>query len=99
MHARKGNEVNSNDILTLPLCWYSYFEAVDRIAAPDYTPTDQDVLRSRVKTTGIAESMFHIGELSYRIFDVGGQRSERKKWSKPLHSSLDEFLSTYPNNL
>ncbi|KAI8801505.1 guanine nucleotide binding protein, alpha subunit [Cladochytrium replicatum] len=57
-----------------------YFEAIDRIAAPNFTPTDQDVLRSRVKTTGITESSFHIGDLTYRMFDVGGQRSERKKW-------------------
>ncbi|KAJ1552421.1 guanine nucleotide-binding protein subunit alpha, partial [Nowakowskiella sp. JEL0078] len=47
---------------------------------PDFVPTDQDVLRSRVKTTGITETTFHIGELNYRLFDVGGQRSERKKW-------------------
>ncbi|KAI9348452.1 guanine nucleotide binding protein, alpha subunit [Zopfochytrium polystomum] len=57
-----------------------YFDAIDRIGAPDFLPTDQDVLRSRVKTTGITETTFHIGELSYRLFDVGGQRSERKKW-------------------
>ncbi|KAJ3085422.1 guanine nucleotide-binding protein subunit alpha [Quaeritorhiza haematococci] len=57
-----------------------YFESIDRIAAPDYLPTDQDVLRSRVKTTGITETTFHIGDLTYRMFDVGGQRSERKKW-------------------
>ncbi|KAJ3268427.1 guanine nucleotide-binding protein subunit alpha [Borealophlyctis nickersoniae] len=57
-----------------------YFESIDRIAAPDYVPTDQDVLRSRVKTTGITETHFHIGDLTYRMFDVGGQRSERKKW-------------------
>jgi len=43
-------------------------------------PSDQDVLRSRVKTTGITETTFQIGELKYRMFDVGGQRSERKKW-------------------
>ncbi|KAJ5511812.1 Heterotrimeric G-protein alpha subunit [Penicillium expansum] len=43
-------------------------------------PTDQDVLRSRVKTTGITETTFIIGDLTYRMFDVGGQRSERKKW-------------------
>lgn len=43
-------------------------------------PNDQDVLRSRVKTTGITETTFIIGELTYRMFDVGGQRSERKKW-------------------
>ena len=45
-----------------------------------YLPTDQDILRSRVKTTGITETMFVVGELTYRLFDVGGQRSERKKW-------------------
>ncbi|OJJ80911.1 guanine nucleotide-binding protein subunit alpha gpaA [Aspergillus glaucus CBS 516.65] len=57
-----------------------YFDAVERIAQPDYLPTDQDVLRSRVKTTGITETTFIIGDLTYRMFDVGGQRSERKKW-------------------
>jgi len=33
-----------------------------------------------VKTTGIVESSFKVGDLTYRLFDVGGQRSERKKW-------------------
>lgn len=59
---------------------YSYFDSIQRIGAPGYLPTDQDVLRSRVKTTGITESHFQIGELKYKLFDVGGQRSERKKW-------------------
>ncbi|GAA5803783.1 hypothetical protein HPULCUR_009268 [Helicostylum pulchrum] len=53
---------------------------MDRIGDVNYIPTDQDVLRSRVKTTGITETTFVIGELTYRMFDVGGQRSERKKW-------------------
>ncbi|CAG8905712.1 unnamed protein product [Penicillium salamii] len=57
-----------------------YFDSIERIAQPDYLPTDQDVLRSRVKTTGITETTFIIGDLTYRMFDVGGQRSERKKW-------------------
>lgn len=57
-----------------------YFESIDRIADPDYLPSNQDVLRSRVKTTGITETTFKIGDLTYRMFDVGGQRSERKKW-------------------
>ncbi|KAF2626976.1 G protein alpha subunit [Macroventuria anomochaeta] len=57
-----------------------YFDSIDRIAAPDYTPNDQDVLRSRLKTTGITETTFIIGNLIYRMFDVGGQRTERKKW-------------------
>lgn len=27
-----------------------------------------------------SETHFQIGELKYKLFDVGGQRSERKKW-------------------
>jgi len=48
--------------------------------SPAYLPSDQDILRSRLKTTGITETVFDLGELTYRMFDVGGQRSERKKW-------------------
>ncbi|KAK4706056.1 hypothetical protein P7C70_g140, partial [Phenoliferia sp. Uapishka_3] len=58
----------------------SYFDSISRIGQHGYLPSDQDVLRSRVKTTGITETNFEIGELKYRMFDVGGQRSERKKW-------------------
>lgn len=58
----------------------SFFDLIDRIGSPDYSPTNQDVLRARVKTTGISETIFDIGELQYRMLDVGGQRSERKKW-------------------
>jgi len=57
-----------------------YFDSIGRIGQANYLPSDQDVLRSRVKTTGITETSFQIGELRYRLFDVGGQRSERKKW-------------------
>jgi len=58
----------------------SFFESLDRLFAKDYIPTDQDILRSRLKTTGITETVFELGTLTYRMFDVGGQRSERKKW-------------------
>ena len=59
---------------------FSYFESIDRLSSPDYVPNEQDVLRSRVKTTGITETKFAVDQLMYRMFDVGGQRSERKKW-------------------
>ncbi|KAF9404199.1 hypothetical protein BGZ94_004315, partial [Podila epigama] len=57
-----------------------FFDSVDRIYQPDYVPDDADILRCRVKSTGITETVFHLGALTYRMFDVGGQRSERKKW-------------------
>ncbi|XP_019907002.1 guanine nucleotide binding protein (G protein), alpha activating activity polypeptide O, b isoform X1 [Esox lucius] len=97
-----------------------YLDSLDRIGASDYTPTEQDILRTRVKTTGIVETHFTFKNLHFRfdpsdtngvththqssipdcsrlrvcymaclyniliflfrLFDVGGQRSERKKW-------------------
>ncbi|TRZ23854.1 hypothetical protein HGM15179_003245 [Zosterops borbonicus] len=57
-----------------------YLNDLDRLAMPDYVPTEQDVLHSRVQTTGIIETQFSFKDLNFRMFDVGGQRSERKKW-------------------
>ena len=57
-----------------------YLNSLDRIASPHYIPTEQDVLRTRVKTTGIIETQFSFKGLHFKMFDVGGQRSERKKW-------------------
>ncbi|VDQ00148.1 unnamed protein product [Trichobilharzia regenti] len=55
----------------------------DRIADPEYLPSLQDILRVRVPTTGIVEYPFNLESTVFRIVDVGGQRSERRKW---IHS-------------
>jgi len=57
-----------------------YLDAVDRIAQPDYVPNIQDILRVRVPTTGIIEYPFDLDSIVFRMVDVGGQRSERRKW-------------------
>ncbi|PSR80177.1 guanine nucleotide regulatory protein [Coniella lustricola] len=57
-----------------------FFEQARRIVRQDYLPNEMDVLRARTKTTGIYETRFQMGQLSIHMFDVGGQRSERKKW-------------------
>lgn len=58
-----------------------YLENLTRIAKADYIPNEQDILRSRQKTSGIFDSVFDLGSnLKLHIYDVGGQRSERKKW-------------------
>ncbi len=53
---------------------------MDRLGKKDYMPTKQDILRTRVKTTGIVEVHFSCECLNFKLFDVSGQRSERKKW-------------------
>ena len=59
----------------------SYFlDRVRLIAAPDYCPSPDDVVRSRVRTTGLHEELIRVGDTTFRFCDVGGQRSERRKW-------------------
>uniref|UniRef100_A0A3Q0S7C7 Guanine nucleotide-binding protein subunit alpha n=1 Tax=Amphilophus citrinellus TaxID=61819 RepID=A0A3Q0S7C7_AMPCI len=57
-----------------------YLTDLDRITDPSYLPTLQDILRVRVPTTGIIEYPFEFSKVIFRMVDVGGQRSERKKW-------------------
>ncbi|KAJ3240944.1 guanine nucleotide-binding protein subunit alpha [Chytriomyces hyalinus] len=52
----------------------------DRILSAEYKPTDQDILSSRIMTTKVTETKFKVQDLIFRVFDLGGQRSERKKW-------------------
>lgn len=60
--------------------FFSFLDDLDRLGRKDYMPTEQDILRTRVKTTGIVEVHFSFKNLNFKLFDVGGQRSERKKW-------------------
>jgi len=53
---------------------------IDRIADPNSLPIDDDVIQCRVRTTGIVELLFELEHINFRVIDVGGQRSERRKW-------------------
>lgn len=57
-----------------------YLDNLDRISQSAYLPTLQDILRVRVPTTGIVEYPFDLDSIIFRMVDVGGQRSERRKW-------------------
>lgn len=56
------------------------FENVDRFTESGYIPTQDDVLRVRARTAGIIETTFVVKDTRFKMLDVGGQRSERKKW-------------------
>ncbi|SCU93380.1 LAME_0F03598g1_1 [Lachancea meyersii CBS 8951] len=58
-----------------------FMDDLQRIANVGYTPTVRDVLLSRKKTSGIFDTVVEMDtNLKLHIYDVGGQRSERKKW-------------------
>jgi guanine nucleotide-binding protein G(i) subunit alpha len=54
----------------------------------------EDVLRARAKTTAITETRFALGQLSIHMVDVGGQRSERKKWINHFESVTSMIFCT-----
>nr|AAL11437.1 G-protein alpha subunit 1 [Phytophthora palmivora] len=53
---------------------------LDRIMRDDYAATQQDMLYARVRTSGIVEERYQIDGATFVMYDVGGQRNERKKW-------------------
>ena len=57
-----------------------FFDKIDEVGATGYIPTYQDILHVRARTTGIVETSFIIQNNRFKMFDVGGQRNERKKW-------------------
>jgi len=57
-----------------------YFKNIDTIKMPDYLPDKDDILYSRVRTSGIVTESYVIDGTTFEMYDVGGQRNERKKW-------------------
>lgn len=70
----RANEYQLNDSTKY------YMDDLARVSQPSYVPTEQDVLRSRVKTLGVLETTFDVEDMIFKLVDVGGQRSERRKW-------------------
>eukprot|EP01126_Amoeba_proteus_P009676 TRINITY_DN1367_c0_g2_i8.p1 TRINITY_DN1367_c0_g2~~TRINITY_DN1367_c0_g2_i8.p1 ORF type:complete len:359 (-),score=52.25 TRINITY_DN1367_c0_g2_i8:197-1273(-) len=57
-----------------------YFEHVERFASPHFRPTDEDTTLAKLRTTGVTETNFEVSGNQFSMLDVGGQRSERRKW-------------------
>lgn len=61
-------------------CAQYFLDMVSVIREPGYMPSEQDILRCRVLTSGIFETRFTVDKVNFHMFDVGGQRDERRKW-------------------
>ncbi|KAN0138558.1 Guanine nucleotide binding protein (G-protein), alpha subunit [Lactarius tabidus] len=70
----RGNEA------ALPENLSYFFSDLDRLFRPDYVPTEQDIVRCRARTIGITETVFQLRDHEMLMVDVGGQKSERRKW-------------------
>ncbi|KAI0088277.1 guanine nucleotide binding protein, alpha subunit [Irpex rosettiformis] len=82
-----------------------FFKHVDRIASRHYEPTDDDVVRARLRTVGVQEYRIpfiraaavdreFIGK-EWRIYDVGGSRTMRAAWL-PYFEDVQAILFLAP---
>ncbi|KAF9484836.1 G-alpha-domain-containing protein [Pholiota conissans] len=79
-----------------------FLDDLERVTALRYMPTDDDVLKARLKTVGVSEYKFEM-EISagrdsgteWRIVDVGGSRSQRPTWA-PFFDDVDAIIFLAP---
>eukprot|EP01083_Nonionella_stella_P009397 27105_1 len=82
---RRGNTYSFPDNMDY------FFGKVREIMLENYTPTVEDSLKCRVRTTGMIEYKYDIKENEFILYDVGGQRNERKKWIS-LFDNVDALI-------
>lgn len=71
----------------------SYFlNDIDRIAELDYVPTYKDILHCRKATKGVYELCIRIQNIPFVFVDVGGQRTQRQKWTKCFDCSVTSII-------
>ncbi|PIC17540.1 hypothetical protein B9Z55_023749 [Caenorhabditis nigoni] len=57
-----------------------FFPHLERIAVSEYMPTVEDLIHMRQTTLGVHEISFDYQTQTIRLIDVGGQKTERRKW-------------------
>ncbi|KAK0477133.1 guanine nucleotide binding protein, alpha subunit [Armillaria novae-zelandiae] len=73
-----------------------FLNDAERIAVRNYQPTDDDIIRARLRTLGVQEYRFifdhgrTVGQ-EWRIYDVGGTRSSRVAWY-PYFDDVDAII-------
>ncbi|KIL64804.1 hypothetical protein M378DRAFT_11161 [Amanita muscaria Koide BX008] len=62
-----------------------FLDDLDRVATRDYEPSDEDILRARLRTVGVQEYRMRIesakrASADWIFYDVGGARTMRSTW-------------------
>jgi len=69
--------------LQIPTNSTYFWKNAKSISSDDYEPSKDDIIQAKIRTIGIQETHFVYQGIKFMMVDVGGQRSERRKW---LHS-------------
>jgi len=87
-------------------CWATFIQELRNYPSwggEQWIPSTNDCVIARVRTSGIIEESFTLNSVQFRIFDVGGQRAERRKWIHQFDNVTTVIfvmsLSEYDQNL
>jgi signal recognition particle receptor subunit beta len=58
-----------------------FLQEITQIVSPTFKPNNQDILNARLKTKMMSTETYLIDGVYFELYDIGGQRSERRKWS------------------
>ncbi|KAJ6551401.1 guanine nucleotide-binding protein alpha-4 subunit [Mycena capillaripes] len=77
-----------------------FLHSIDRVTDTSYQPTNDDILKARLKTLGVSEHRFTLkgGAMvpqSWIVYDVGGARSLRAAWL-PYFDQVDALICLVP---
>ncbi|KAG1742738.1 guanine nucleotide binding protein, alpha subunit [Suillus paluster] len=77
-----------------------FLDEISRITALRYFPSDQDVLKARLKTMGVVEHSFSIADtqrrfIQWKIYDVGGAQNQRHAWA-PYFEDVNAIIFLAP---
>ncbi|KAF8841889.1 G-alpha-domain-containing protein [Paxillus ammoniavirescens] len=75
-----------------------FLNDIDRIASHEYEPSDDDVVRARLRTVGVQEHRFPMDRghgTEWVMYDVGGTRSSRATWA-PYFDDADAIIFLCP---
>lgn len=67
-------------------------ERMDDIIEESYIPTFKDILMGYTRTTGIYNVDTRVAGTELKVYDTGGQRSERRKWVHVLKDHNQTYL-------
>jgi len=66
-----------------------FLSSCSRVFSEDFSPSLQDILNTRLSTTGVEKVTVREDNIELGIVDVGGQRGERKKWMRVFENEID----------
>eukprot|EP01083_Nonionella_stella_P043660 117819_1 len=71
---------NKRNVTRIETSSAHFWDQIDVMSEGRYLPTHDDIMLCRLVTVGLHEMSFTIHNDTFNVIDVGGQRSQRRKW-------------------